>query len=147
MAEQPIQRGDVFWVAYAFPHEKAAPTTDEDAIEKQQCLACQDARGGRQTPTTAWACAKASMTDIAIRVDNLITCERAHVQTFRRYRYGRAPDVRRGAHPSTGSGRRLESEILLADKALAMKKPNYRRFDSSWYYHGKCAKIATNSLR
>jgi mRNA-degrading endonuclease toxin of MazEF toxin-antitoxin module len=34
MAEQPIRRGDVFWVAYAFPHEKAAPITGEDVIEK-----------------------------------------------------------------------------------------------------------------
>lgn len=36
MAEQPIGRGDVFWVAYVFPHEKASPTTGEDDIEKQR---------------------------------------------------------------------------------------------------------------
>ena len=51
------------------------------------------------------------------------------------------------AHRSTSSGQRLEPEILLVDEVLATKKHNYRRFDSSWYHHGKCAKIATDPLR
>jgi mRNA-degrading endonuclease toxin of MazEF toxin-antitoxin module len=36
MAQEPIQRGDVFWVAYAFPHERALPMVGEDDIEKQR---------------------------------------------------------------------------------------------------------------
>lgn len=36
MAQERIQRGDVYWVAYTFPHEKTSPATGEDEVEKQR---------------------------------------------------------------------------------------------------------------
>jgi len=53
------------------------------------------------------------------------------------------------AHPSTGSGQRLEPETCpeRSRRILAMKKHHYRGFDNSWYYHGKCAEIGIDELR
>ncbi|WP_423224732.1 type II toxin-antitoxin system PemK/MazF family toxin [Candidatus Amarolinea aalborgensis] len=36
MAQEPIRRGDVYWVVYAFPHEKASPMTGNDDLDKQR---------------------------------------------------------------------------------------------------------------
>ena len=36
MPQETIQRGDVYWVTYAFPHEKASPVVGADEIEKQR---------------------------------------------------------------------------------------------------------------
>lgn len=36
MPQEPIRRGDVYWVTYAFPHEKALPTVGDDEIQKQR---------------------------------------------------------------------------------------------------------------
>ncbi len=36
MPQEPIQRGDVYWVAYAFPHEKASSMASDDDIQKQR---------------------------------------------------------------------------------------------------------------
>ncbi len=36
MPQEPIQRGDVYWITYAFPHEKASSMANEDGIQKQR---------------------------------------------------------------------------------------------------------------
>ena len=36
MAQDPIRRGDVYWVVYSFPHEKASPLMGNDDLEKQR---------------------------------------------------------------------------------------------------------------
>ena len=36
MPRYPIRRGDVYWITYAFPHEKAAAVEKEEGIEKQR---------------------------------------------------------------------------------------------------------------
>jgi mRNA-degrading endonuclease toxin of MazEF toxin-antitoxin module len=36
MPRDPIRRGDVYWVTYAFPHEKASTGSNEEEVEKQR---------------------------------------------------------------------------------------------------------------
>ena len=36
MPQEPIQRGDVYWITYAVPHEKASSMVNEDEIQKQR---------------------------------------------------------------------------------------------------------------
>ncbi len=36
MSRDPIRRGDVYWVTYAFPHEKASVVGSEEEAEKQR---------------------------------------------------------------------------------------------------------------
>lgn len=36
MPQEPIQRGDIYWVAYAFPHEKPSPLAGGNEVQKQR---------------------------------------------------------------------------------------------------------------
>ena len=50
MPQETIQRGDVYWVTYAFPHEKASPVGGDDEIEKQRpILILQNAEENRNS--------------------------------------------------------------------------------------------------
>jgi mRNA interferase MazF len=50
MPQETIQRGDVYWVTYAFPHEKASPMVGDDEIEKQRpILILQNAEDNRNS--------------------------------------------------------------------------------------------------
>jgi len=68
MPQEPIQRGDVYWITYAFPQGASWATIG-------QSIACQDARGGRQAAAAVWTGTEAPMTDIAILEPEILLVE------------------------------------------------------------------------